>query len=216
MADAQHHSSTAVNGGSFGPALTFAAKSMAHTANQLRQWATEPDLGVKSFTKLTLSTSRSICLPCQGVLLDRMRDLFSVPSPVLGITATENVAATVFQKSMCLEKFEGALSLLSSWKGATIANISRNPAFAATKIHTIRDESRCLHCQLACAVLFDAIEKDGAILPGGAKGNQIRKVVEIMDGTISKVLTLGGATVELELWRVHAEHIRKVSNDGLG
>ena len=51
-------------------------------------------------------------------------------------------------------------------------------------------------------------------MPVGAKGNQIRKVVEIMDGTISKVLQSGGATVELELWWVHAEHIKKVSDDG--
>jgi hypothetical protein len=60
-----------VYGGFFGPALTFAAKSMEHTANQLLQWASEPDLGVKSFAKLILSTSQSICVPYQGVLLDR-------------------------------------------------------------------------------------------------------------------------------------------------
>jgi hypothetical protein len=36
-----------------------------------------------------------------------------------------------------------------------------------------------------------------------------------MDGTISKVLQSGGvATVELDLWRVHAEHISKVCGDG--
>jgi hypothetical protein len=84
-------------------------------------------------------------------------------------------------------------------KRATIAKISRNPALVATENCTIRDENRRLRCQLACAVLFYAIEEDGAILPGGAEGNQIRKVVKIMDGTISKVLQLGGATVELEL-----------------
>ena len=62
--------------------------------------------------------------------------------------------------------------------------------------------------------MFDAIEEDGVILPVGAEGNQIRKVVEIMDETISKVLQLGGTTVELQLWRVHAEHIIKVSDNG--
>ena len=46
------------------------------------------------------------------------RDLFSVPIPVSEIAATENVAATVLQKSTCLEKFEGALSLLSSASGS--------------------------------------------------------------------------------------------------
>ena len=35
-----------------------------------------------------------------------------------------------------------------------------------------------------------------------------------MDGPISKVLQSGVATVELELWRVHAEHIKKVCVDG--
>ena len=44
-------------------------------------------------------------------------------------------------------------------------------------------------------------------MPGGAEGNQIRKVVKIMDGTISEVLQSGGATVDLELWRVHARNI---------
>ena len=35
-----------------------------------------------------------------------------------------------------------------------------------------------------------------------------------MDGPISKVLQSGVSTVELELWRVHAEHIKKVCGDG--
>ena len=61
-----------VYGGFFGPALIFAAKSMEHTANQLRQWASESDLGVKSFAELILTTLQSICVPYQGVLLDRM------------------------------------------------------------------------------------------------------------------------------------------------
>ncbi len=75
-----------------------------------------------------------------------------------------------------------------SGKQATITKILRNPALAATEIHTIRDENRCLRCQLAHVVLFDAIENNDAIFPEGAEGDQIRKVVEIMDWTISKVL----------------------------
>jgi hypothetical protein len=60
-----------VYGGFFGSTLTFAAKSMEHTANQPWQWAREPDLGVKSFANSILLTSRSICIPYQGVLLGR-------------------------------------------------------------------------------------------------------------------------------------------------
>jgi hypothetical protein len=50
--------------------------------------------------------------------------------------------------------------------------------------------------------------------PEGTEGDQVRKVVKIMDGPISKVLQSGVATVELELWWVHAEHIKKVCGDG--
>jgi hypothetical protein len=60
-----------VHDGFFGKALTFAAKTMYHTANKLQQWAMEPDLGVKSFTGSILLTSRSICLLYHGVLVNR-------------------------------------------------------------------------------------------------------------------------------------------------
>jgi hypothetical protein len=60
-----------VYGGYFGPAFTFAAKSLHYTADQLKQWAREPDLGVKSFAGSILSMSQSICLPYQGVILNR-------------------------------------------------------------------------------------------------------------------------------------------------
>ena len=64
-------------------------------------------------------------------------------------------------------------------------------------------------------VLLDAIDKDGAILPEGIEGDQIRKVVKVMDGPISKVLqSHPTSSVELALWKVQAEHISKVSNDG--
>ena len=60
-----------ISNGLFGLALTFAARSMQNTVNQLQQWTKEPDLGVKSFTSSILSTSWSICLPYQGMVLDR-------------------------------------------------------------------------------------------------------------------------------------------------
>ena len=93
-------------------------------------------------------------------------------------------------------------------------NILSNPVLVAMEIRMAREEIRCLRCELACVVLFDAMEKDGAIFLEGTKGDQIRKVVKIMDDPISKVLQSGVATVELELWQVHAEHIKKVCGDG--
>jgi hypothetical protein len=61
-----------ISNGFFGQALTFAARLMQHTVNQLQQWVKEPDLEVKSFASSILSTSQSICLPYQGMVLDRM------------------------------------------------------------------------------------------------------------------------------------------------
>ena len=84
-----------------------------------------------------------------------------------------------------------------------------NPVLAAMEIRMAREEIRRLRSELARVVLFDAMEKKGAIFPEGTEGDQIRKVVKIMDSPISKVLQSGVATVELELWRVHAEHIKK-------
>ena len=63
-----------ISNGFFGQALTFAARSMQHTVNQLQRWAKEPDLGMKSFASSILSTSWSICLPYQGMIMDRTSD----------------------------------------------------------------------------------------------------------------------------------------------
>ena len=53
-------------------------------------------------------------------------------------------------------------------KRAKIMKISRNSALATMEIHTIRDENRCLHRQLARVGLCNAM------------GDQIRKIVDIM------------------------------------
>jgi hypothetical protein len=51
------------------------------------------------------------------------------------------------------------------------------------EIYNVGDENRNLHRQLACVVLLEAMEKDGAVLPDGVVGNQIKHAVEIMDGS---------------------------------
>ena len=61
----------AISNGFFGQSLTFAARSIQHTVNQLQQWVKEPNLGVKHFASSILLMPRSICLPYQGMVLDR-------------------------------------------------------------------------------------------------------------------------------------------------
>jgi hypothetical protein len=94
---------------------------MEHTANQLQQWAKEPDLVVKSFANSILSTSRNICILYQGVLLDRTSNpregfVFSAAE----IAAAESNAATVLQKSIWVTKVENPFRLLLSAQGSRL------------------------------------------------------------------------------------------------
>ncbi len=57
-------------------------------------------------------------------------------------------------------------------KQARITKISSNPVLAAIEIRMAREEIRRLHCELARVVLFDAMEKDGAIFPEGTEGGR--------------------------------------------
>jgi hypothetical protein len=66
----------------------------------------------------------------------------------------------------------------------------------------------------AQTVLQEAIEKDGAVLPDGAVGDQIRRAVGIMNGPVTEALQLGAAPEALELWWVHTEHINRVFMNG--
>ena len=191
---------------------------MEHTANQLRQWAKEPDLGVKSFANSILLTPWSICIPYQGVLLDRTSNpregfVFRAKSCSGNCSNGKRCSHCASKTNVGNKVRESVQAIVEcvgkQGKQATIMNILSNPVLVAMEIRMAREEIRCLRCELACVVLFDAMEKDGAIFLEGTKGDQIRKVVKIMDDPISKVLQSGVATVELELWRVHAEHIKK-------
>ena len=95
-----------------------------------------------------------------------------------------------------------------------IQKISMNPAMAAMEIRMAREEIRRLRCEFARAVLQKVIEKDGAVLPDGAAGDQIRRAVGIMDGPITKALQLGAAPEALELWQIHTEHTNRVFENG--
>ncbi len=86
---------------------------------------------------------------------------------------------------------------------------------AVMEIGMAREEIRLLRRELARTVLQEAIDKDGAVLPDGAAGDQIRRAIGIMDGPVTEALQLGGAAPEaLELWQVHTEHINKVYKNG--
>ena len=215
-----------ISSGFFGQALTFAARSMQHTVNQLQQWAKEPDLGVKSFATSILSTSRSICLPYQGMVLDRMSNsregfVFRAES-CSGICSGQRFNSGLrcsfcdSQKKWGSEKIRQPIKPSTGCVGkrATIQKISMNPAMASMEISKIREENRRLRRELARTVLHEAIEKDGAVLSDGAAGNQIKRAMGIMDGPVTEALQSGVAPQALELWCVHTEHINRVFENG--
>ena len=195
---------------------------MEHTANQLRQWAKEPDLGVKSFADSILSKSRSICIPYQGVLLDRASNpdegfVFRAKSCSgncsNGKRCSHCASKTNVHNKVSRESVQAIVECAGKY--ASITKISSNPVLAAMEIRMAREEIRCLRRELARTVLQTAIDKDGAVLSDGAAGDQIRRAIGIMDGPVTEALQSGGAAPEaLELWRVHTEHINKVYKNG--
>ena len=199
---------------------------MQHTVNQLQQWAKEPGLGVKRFSSSILSTSWSICLPYQGMVLDRTSNfcegfIFRAKScsRICGSQRFNSGLRCSFrdsQKKWGSEKIRKSIKPSTGCVGkrATIQKISMNPLMAVMEISKICEENRQLRCELARTVLQEAIEKDWAFLSEGASDDQIRQAVGIMDGPITEALQSGVAPEVLELWRVHTEHISKVYKNG--
>jgi hypothetical protein len=152
--------------GFFGPVLTFAAKSMEHTANQLRQCAYKPDLGVKSFANSILSTSRSICIPYQGVLLDR------TSNPREGFV-------------FCVKSWDGASRKLQSTK-LTSRHFDKN-AYPRMNVKLAMQ----LLSQSTVEMIHYAIADDGVVLSLRNKGmynhvtdfcEQLKQVIDICNG----------------------------------
>jgi hypothetical protein len=201
-----------ISNGLFGQALTFAARSMQHTVNQLQQWAKEPNLGVKGFARSIFLMSRSICLPYQGMVLDRMSNscegfVFRAES-CGGICSGQRFNSGLRCSFCVLQKKWGSEKIRQSFepsngcagKRATIQKVSMNPELAAMEICKICEENRRLRCELAQMVLQEAIDKDRAVLLDSALGDRIRWAVGIMDGPVTKALqSSGGAPEALEL-----------------
>ncbi len=119
---------------------------MQHTVNKLQQWVKEPNLGVKSFASSILSTSRSIYLPYQGMVLDRMTNscegfVFHAES-CSGICSDQcfnsglRCSFCVLQKKWGSEKIRQSFKPSNGCAGkrAMIQKISMNPELAAMEI----------------------------------------------------------------------------------
>ena len=149
--------------------------------------------------------SWSICILYQGVLLDRMSNPWE--GFVFHAESCSGKCSNGKQCSHCVSKINVGNKVRESvessivdcaGKQASLTKISSNPEMAAMKIRIAREEIRCLRRDLARTVLQKAIEKDGAVLPDGRAGNQIRWAVGIVDSPITKALQIGAAQEALD------------------
>ncbi len=138
------------------------------------------------------------------------KDLFSVPCPPAAeIGAARNGAATVLQKSMNLTKFKNPSSLLSSTPGS----FKQSSIGGDGDLYDLRQEQ--VPALSACLCDFIQCNSEGwCNFAGRSQGQPDKEGGQDHRRPISKVMQLGVATVELELWQEHAEHISKICGDG--
>jgi hypothetical protein len=111
------------------------------------------------------------------------------------LSKQENVWKTSVQKLSTLRTTERAE------KQAMIHNISMNLAMAEVEIQWHHYENNQLKQKMiAQQILPCKLGKKGAEPPNDKSAKQIRDAVNIMDGTISHALMMGGGSVETELW----------------
>ena len=213
-----------VYAGCFGQALTFFAKCLRHTASEVLKWVQHPDKGVAAFMNSIFATSKALCLPFYGLTVERAEN------PAEGF---------IFRRQECCEACDGNHQCCSAClskrknskkeikrlamppaecpgKRATIHNISNNPTWAAAEIRTLRETKRRLERQLAIKqLLVKELAENGKVVPNDETAKGIRSAIDIMDRPITEALESNGVTtVESEIWRIHAEHIRKVYDQG--
>ena len=149
--------------------------------------------------------SWSICIPYQGVLLDRTSDpregfVFRAKSCSGKCSNGKRCSHCVLKINVGNKVRESVESSFVDCAGkqASLTKILSNPEMAAMEIRIALEEIRRLHRELAWTVLQKAIGKDGAVLPEGRAGNQIRWAVGSMNGPITKALQLGAAQEALD------------------
>ncbi len=200
--------------GFFGPALSFVAASLMHTARTLLQWSKQPDFGVKSFKE-------SCLLPYKGTVIER---------------ASEPTDGYVIRRSDCTQQCnDGAprCDVCAAAKDTSSRNIKRkhNPrpperahpktkigAIAANRdlaeieIRELRGENKRLKKENARKVFLKDLKVNGKPM-SGKELKRVKKAMDIMDNEVANALEEGGAEEELELWHIHKQHIDEVWNN---
>jgi hypothetical protein len=94
---------------------------------------------------------------------------------------------------------------------SSIRKISMKPSLVETEMHALLKEK---HQLVIKSIVDGEIAKNGVTAPNNDSTEWVQNAINIMDDTISSALEKGGAPMEAEIWRIHAERINKVYQQG--
>jgi hypothetical protein len=104
--------------------------------------------------------------------------------------------------------------LLSARARKHLYKKSRNEQLAAIETQLLHYKVRNLRRKLAQTILNDDMAANGEVLLGNESGERIGWAVGVMDSHIKKALVEKDDNESLELWQVHADHIRNARRNG--
>ncbi len=170
-----------VSVGNLGSSLTAAAVVYEHTARCLRDFASDPDFGMKRFAASVLARSRMFFVQLHGMHLERPDD----PGQGFRLRAVScSGNCRSLRSSRCNEchsKKGISTSKISDTFKPTVERAgtqaykkkSRNEQLAAIEIQLLRDEVRNLRRKLAQTILNDDMAANGDVLLGDEYGERI-------------------------------------------
>jgi hypothetical protein len=215
--------SCGISVGNMGSSLTAAAAVYKHTTRCLRDFASNPDFGMKRFVASVLAKSHTFFVQLHGMHLERPDD----PGQGFCLHAvsccgncrslrSSQCNSCHSQKALSTSKISGTFKPTVEHAGtqASIQKKSRNEQLAAIEIRLLRDEVRNLRRKLAQTILNEDMAANGEVLLGNESGERIGWAVGKMDSHIKKALVVKGNNESLELWQVHADHIANAQQNG--
>jgi len=177
--------------GNLGSGLTAAAAVYKHTARCLRDFASDPDFGMKRFAASVLAKSRTFFVQLHGMHLERPDD----PGQGFRLRAVScGGNCRSLRSSRCNEchskKGISTLKISDTFKPtveragthASIQKKSRNEQLAAIEIQLLRDEVRNLRHEQT--IMNDDMAANGEVLLGDESGERTGWAFGMMDSHI--------------------------------
>ncbi|KAL9182387.1 hypothetical protein ACHAXT_013039 [Thalassiosira profunda] len=207
--------------GNFGAALSMAGRMFVNTGHELLKMAAQPGGGMVAFANSCLAASRDLLMPYRGMELQRPE------SPEDGfvfsrVGCTGHCSEDEQRCDVCAAAQKVSRNYVQrshnpqperAHRKTRIEYIAGDPALASIEIRALRDREKELMREKARMVFVSDLNKHG-IHVTRTKLDQIRVAVDKMDSVITTALEEGGAQEELEVWRLHKQHLDQVHANG--